>query len=106
MSVAATFLESLRDEKIYGYGAANLLPVLAYHKDTDLGYLEAVLDDDPAKSGLFYGNMPVQIRPSSEITDLADATVLISTPDSVQPILTLRHSIGVPVSLFSWNAPH
>jgi len=32
-----------------GFGAAQMVPTLAYHMETDLGFLEAILDDNPAR---------------------------------------------------------
>lgn len=75
------------DGPIFGYGAAQMLPVLAYHMKTDLAFLRAVLDDDPEKEGVRYWNLPVEIKPSSKIDGLADASVLITAVDNVKPIM-------------------
>ena len=76
-----------RDGPVYGYGAAQMLPVLGYHMGTDFSELNAVLDDDPAKAGIGYWNLPVRVVPSTCVTDFAAATVLITAIDSVQPIM-------------------
>jgi hypothetical protein len=77
----------LIDGPAFGYGAAQMLPVLAYHMGTDLGFLDAVIDDDPEKEGVFYWNLPVSIRPLAAVGSLDAATVLITAVDSAQPIL-------------------
>lgn len=82
--------ETLRffaDGPIYGYGAAQMLPVLGYHMGTDFGEFNAILDDDPAKDGSSYWNLPVQIKLASQVENLAEATVLITAIDNVQPIM-------------------
>ena len=33
------------DEPCYGFGAAQMLPVLAHHMGSDLSFLEAILDE-------------------------------------------------------------
>jgi hypothetical protein len=78
---------SLDGSKIYGYGAAQMLPVLAYQIDNNLGCLTAVLDDDPDKEGLGYWNLPVKIMPSGRAEDISEASVLITEVDNAQPIL-------------------
>ena len=87
MGVTAEVLRSLGEGVIYGYGAANLLPVMAYHLETDLSFLDAVLDDDPAKDGMAYWNLSVEIRLASKVDDLSQATVLITAVDNVAPIM-------------------
>lgn len=86
MNTTREVLDSL-EGPIFGYGAAQMLPVLAYHLKTDLAFLEAVLDDDPEKKGVRYWNLPVQIIPSAEIDGLADASVLITAVDNAEPIM-------------------
>ncbi len=88
MAAANATLSELRDTTIYGYGAAQMLPVLAYHLGTDLSGLAAVLDDDPAKDGMGYRNLPVRIMHSSRAADIAESSVLITAVDNVQPIMT------------------
>jgi SAM-dependent methyltransferase len=88
MHATRAVLEGLLPGKLYGYGAAQMLPVLAYHLGSDLGFLTAVLDDDPLKEGIGYWNLPVRVMPSSWAQDLSDCSVLITAPDNVQPIMT------------------
>lgn len=72
---------------IYGYGAAQMLPVLGYHMITDFSELVAVIDDDITKDGVGYSNLPVKIQHSGKVTDLNEATVLITALDNIQPIM-------------------
>lgn len=80
-------LESLRGFPVYGYGAAQMLPTLAYHLESDLSMLTCVLDDDPAKDGLSYANLPLAIRQSQKVKDLKEASVFITAVDNAKPIL-------------------
>ena len=80
-------VEMVKDRPIYGYGAAQMLPVLAYHMHTDLAFLESVLDDNPARCGLTYPHLPVWIRQPEEGIDFREASVLITALDSIRPIL-------------------
>lgn len=88
MSTTNEVLKSLEGTKVYGYGAAQMLPVLAYHLNNDLAMLTAVLDDDPAKDGLHYWNLPLEIRYAGSVTGLEDATIFITAVDNVKPILS------------------
>ena len=88
LSTTNEVLKSLEGTTIYGYGAAQMLPVLAYHLDNDLSLLTAVLDDDPAKDGLYYWNLPVVIRHADSVADLEAASVFITAVDNTKPILS------------------
>tara|TARA_B100000676_G_C18089921_1_gene858665 strand:- start:7494 stop:7916 length:423 start_codon:yes stop_codon:yes gene_type:complete len=55
-----SFLELLRlaheqlvqlDEPCYGFGAAQMLPVLTHHMGSDLGFLKALIDDNGERIG-------------------------------------------------------
>lgn len=86
LTVAAEALERLPAPR-YGYGAAQMLPVIAWHLGTDLSCLTAVLDDDPAKDGWWYANLPLQIR-RPPVDDWSAASVLVTAVDNAAPILT------------------
>lgn len=73
--------------KRYGYGAAMMLPVLAYHLNSDLGSFEGIIDDDPCKSGKYYINMPVPIVHSSLVKDLSQHMILVTAVDNIVPIM-------------------
>jgi SAM-dependent methyltransferase len=88
LSATNDVLKSLEGTTIYGYGAAQMLPVLVYHLGNDLSVLTAVLDDDPAKNGLYYWNLPLVIRHTADISDLETASVFITAVDNVKPILS------------------
>lgn len=87
MEATNELLMHLNGTTVYGYGAAQMLPVLAYHLANDLSQLAAVLDDDPEKDGIGYWNLPVKVMPSSRVPDLGSAGVLITAIDNVQPIM-------------------
>jgi len=87
MEATKEALIALDGNRIYGFGAAQMLPVLAYHIGNDLGCLTAVLDDDLDKDDLSYWNLPVKIMLSSRAQDISEASVLITAIDNAQPIL-------------------
>ena len=84
---AGAVLAGLHGTRVYGYGAAQMLPVLGYHMDTDFAELAAVLDDDPARDGIGYWNLPVNVIHSSRAQRLSESSVLITAVDNVQPIM-------------------
>jgi hypothetical protein len=80
-------LESLRSEAIYGYGAAQMVPTLAYHMHSDLSFLTSILDDNPDRCGLTYPGLKVTIQPRKDELDLKDASVIVTALDSARPIM-------------------
>lgn len=75
------------DGEVFGYGAAQMLPVLAYNMQTDLSMLQAVLDDDPAKQGLYYKNLSLRIMSPVVVKRMQETSVFITAPDNVKPIM-------------------
>jgi hypothetical protein len=105
MSLAGKLLKSSLTSNIYGYGAAQMLPVIGYHMHTDFSELVAVIDDDESKDGIGYWNLPVKIISGKKVSDLDNSTVLITAIDNVKPIMTKLlvnrpRQIIVPLSAF------
>jgi len=73
---------------IYGYGAAQMLPVIGYHMGTNFSELLAIIDDDESKDGIGYWNLPVKVISGKKIDNLSDASVLITAIDNIKPIIT------------------
>ncbi|MCP4606638.1 MAG: methyltransferase domain-containing protein [Proteobacteria bacterium] len=86
MNAARFILDDLRSERWYGYGAALMLPVLAYHLQTDFSEFEAVLDDDPKKDGMAYANLPVKIVSPKKV-DIKKASIFLTSIDNRRLIL-------------------
>ena len=84
---AGKVLDSFKGGCIYGYGAAQMLPIISYHLENDLSCLKCVLDDDPVKDGLHYWNLPVKISHPRHFRDIGKSTVFITAIDNVKPIL-------------------
>lgn len=70
------------NRKMYGYGAALMLPVLEYYLNR-LSHLRYIIDEDESKKDLFYLNLPVQIKMLSEINDIKDSIVLVTAINSM-----------------------
>jgi hypothetical protein len=108
MEVTNERLECFKEDKIYGYGAALMLPVLSYYLKNDLSSLKGIIDDDKKKDGLYYINLPVKIVHSSKMTHYQDAVVLItaiSSSDNVRKIISKLsllnpRDIIVPLNIF------
>ena len=80
-------IASWENETIYGYGAAQMLPTIAYHMKSDLAFVKSVLDDNPDRDGLMYPYLPVVIQKPEAEFSLEGANVLITALDSIRPIL-------------------
>lgn len=76
-----------QDGEIWGYGAAQMLPTLAYHLDSDMSFLTGILDDCKFRPGLTYPHIPVRIHRPDEETNLSESTVIVTALDAVRPIL-------------------
>ena len=87
MENAANILMGLQGN-VYGYGAALMLPVLAYHMKTDLGNLKAILDDDEEKDEWFYENLPLRVCLPHKINDYKVSSVFLTAWDNVKPIMS------------------
>ncbi len=87
MEYLSQLLENLKGESIIGFGAGQMLPILAYHLGTDLGDLEVIYDDDSAKDGLGYPNLAPRIAKPADELDLSQLSILITAPDSAKAIL-------------------
>jgi len=66
---------------VYGYGAGQMTPILAYHLPSKLSSIEAIIDDDSEKDGTYFDYIKPKIVNSSQI-DLASATVFITSVDA------------------------
>jgi hypothetical protein len=83
-------INDIKDEPIYGYGAAQMVPTLAYHMGSDLSFLESILDDDPERGGLYWPGLAVQTqhnRTWSVELAIEGSTILITALDSLRPIM-------------------
>lgn len=90
---------------LYGFGAAQMVPTLAYHMQSDLSFLQCILDDNPDRHDLMYPDLPVRIKKPKEDMDLSGASVVITALDSIRPILgrligSRAKEILVPVQSF------
>ena len=74
------------EERVYGFGAAQMLPILAYHMNTDFGFMEAILDDNLDRAGKRLSSLHPLIR-SPIPGELDDAVVVITALDSARPIM-------------------
>jgi len=92
-------LENLMDilaaqtDPVYGFGAAQMLPALAYHMNTDLDFLRCIYDDNTERIGKKFPHLPVPIKKLASGALLDDGTVLITALDSTRPILKRVQSL-------------
>ncbi len=84
MSVIQRRLSFLKDELLFGYGAALMLPVLSYHLNNDFSDFKCIIDDDKRKDGLYYVNLPVPVRSREHILDeeIKNSIVLLTAINS------------------------
>ena len=92
--------------KVYGYGAALMLPTFFYHSRISPDLLEYIFDDDPAKDGLTYSNIPLTIKNpnTNELKNMVWSCLITSTEAS-RPIIknVLNYKPKFIYSLLSIN---
>jgi hypothetical protein len=71
---------------VYGYGASLMLATLGYHLQTDFSQLTCVLDDDVARDGVTYENIPVTVRHTAKVAPAPDSSYLITSLENIRPI--------------------
>ncbi|WP_221029994.1 class I SAM-dependent methyltransferase [Actomonas aquatica] len=70
-----------------GFGAAQMVPTLAYHMGTDLSELQAIVDDNPDKNGRTWPSIGTTIASSAEFNDLSGHAVLLTALDSARVLI-------------------
>lgn len=83
MSVTTQRLRALKHERIYGFGAALMLPVLDYHLGDGLTGLIGVIDQDDSKVGKYYLNVPIPVVHPNEVENIKDCIVMSTAINSL-----------------------
>jgi cyclopropane-fatty-acyl-phospholipid synthase len=71
---------------VYGYGASLMLATLGYHLQTDFSELICVLDDDLARDGATYENIPITVRHTAKVAPVPNSSYLITSLENMRPI--------------------
>ena len=93
------------DGPVWGYGAGQMVPSVAYHLRSDLSFLRGILDDNPQRAGMYYPYLAPAIQIPAMGTRFDNDVVMILALDSVRSImnrlqpLNPRHII-VPINTF------
>ena len=97
------YLKSLKGERVVGYPATLMLPVLSYHLDNDLSDLSCILDRDPKKDGLYYINLPVVIKSLEKIKDFSDINILMTAVSTGRALLPALEKLSPKRIIFPLN---
>lgn len=87
LSYLGVQLGELEKNNLYGYGAALMLPILAYYLKNDFSGFRCIIDDDPSKKNLYYINLPVKIRSTSLRDNFENATVFVTALNAMRSIV-------------------
>jgi cyclopropane-fatty-acyl-phospholipid synthase len=85
MAIMGELLEAL-PKPVYGYGASLMLATLGYHLGTNFSALECILDDDAARDGTTYENLPVTVRHTGKTVPAPNSSYLITSLENVRSI--------------------
>ena len=75
------------DEDIYGFGAAQMLPMLAYHMDSKLSFLKSVIDDNNDRCEKKLVGLDIPIVHSSSIKNMEKIVIMVTALDSAKEII-------------------
>jgi hypothetical protein len=85
-NVTSKKLSSVKN-KMYAWGASQILPCLAYHLKTDFSEFSAILDRNIDRSGKFFPDLTPQIITPNLVDDIEESVIFISAIDSARSIL-------------------
>lgn len=101
------FMEIVNKMKcdVWGYGAGQMVPAVAYHLGTNLSFLSGIVDDDSNRHGLTYPGMSVPIVPVEQVSDWKNSAVTILALDGVRAIVNRLHQqqprfVLAPINVF------
>ena len=63
-----------------------MLATLDYHLHNDFPAFDCILDDDSAKDGVTYENVPVTVRHTAKVAPFANASYIITSLENVRAI--------------------
>ncbi|MFC1767472.1 methyltransferase domain-containing protein [Candidatus Margulisiibacteriota bacterium] len=92
MDVTAKRIDALKGRVVYGFGAALMLPILDYYTGK-LSSLKFIIDDDPGKKDLYYLNVPVQIKPLSQVKDIEGSVFLVTAINSLKAVRAITKKL-------------
>jgi hypothetical protein len=75
------------DEPVYGFGAAQMLPLLAHHMESDLSFLHGIIDDNQDRVGSYLPSIKAKIISPADADDIKSSIVMLTALDSTRPIL-------------------
>lgn len=91
MNTVATLIDTAPYE-IWGYGAGQMAPAVAYHMQSDLAALKGIYDDNPARAGLYFPGLAPQIHQPGDTVKFDDIAIAILALDNVVPIVSKLES--------------
>jgi hypothetical protein len=73
--------------KLYGFGAAQMVPCLAYHLNTDMNEFVCIYDDNLEKNGKTYPGLKTTISSTNDFSTIKEGAVLVTALDSARKII-------------------
>jgi NDP-4-keto-2,6-dideoxyhexose 3-C-methyltransferase len=79
---------------VYGFGAAQCVPSLAYFMESDLAFLGAVFDDNPERQNKYWPGLAVQTSAVKPDLDWEKSAILITAPDYARALVKRVSGLG------------
>ena len=80
-------LISSADEPVYGFGAAQMLPIIAHHLGSDLSFMKGIIDDNESRIGTYLPTINCPTVSSESVSNLSESICVVTAIDSSRPIL-------------------
>ena len=93
------------DCDIFGYGAGQMVPSVAYNLGSRLDFLKGIVDDDPSRHGLKYPYLVPSILAGDGLDNIEESAVLVTALDGTRAILRRLEQLGprftlMPIDVF------
>ena len=89
-------------KNIFAFGAAQMLPVIAYHSKSDFSFFKELYDDNKDRIGRYLPLINKKIKKTNE-KKLKDAFVLITANETCRSIIKRLYKIN-PLRIIVWHS--
>ena len=94
-----TFLKK-QHKNVIAFGAAQMMPILAYHSKSNFSFLKALYDDNPQRIGKYLPNIKPKIT-KTNTSKLKNSFVIITANEMCRPIIGKISKFN-PLRIITW----
>ena len=94
-----SYLKKQHNE-IVAFGAAQMMPILAYHSKTNFSFINSLFDDNPNRIGRYLPRIDLKIKKTNS-KKIKNSFVLITANEMCRPIIKRLEKIN-PLRIITW----